>query len=302
MSLLAFQRRMMEDVLRPLTADESMQVQCADGEYMSDRAAAYIRPNHHLSAFERLEIYNRQYWFRVMAALAEDFPALEAVVGSEQFAELSRHYLTAHPSRSYTLRNIGSCLPAWLAEHPEYAGGCAALALDAARVEWACVEAFDLAEMPPIGAEEIASLDTDAHLTLQPYLCLLKLHYPVDDLVLKVHEERRRRMASNPPVEETRQLSEEEIHEVQPCATWLAVHRHDLSVYYKRLARGEYQMLTALTEGNSIGAALEAAFLNAELEPEAQSEQVAAWFSNWTELGWLCSSQLPVAAISERVS
>jgi hypothetical protein len=282
---------MIEDVLRPLTTDESMQAHCGDGSSVSDHAEAYIKPNRHLSAFERLEIYNRQYWLRVMDALAEDFPALEAVIGRAQFKELSRQYLAAHPSRSFTLRNLGSCLPAWLAEHPEFAGNRAELALDVARVEWAYVEAFDLAELPPIGAEEIALLDTDAPLSLQPHLRLLELRYPVDDLLLNVHQRQRREKAFNPSAEETNSSEDGELLELQPSDTWLAVHRHDLSVYYKRLAREEYQMLTALSHGNSLGAALEAAFLHAELGPEEQAVNVAAWFKNWTELGWLCSSQ-----------
>jgi len=301
MSLLAFQRRMMEDVLRPLTADESMQARCADGSSVGDRAAAYIKPNRHLSAFERLEIYNRQYWFRVMAALAEDFPALEAAIGHARFEELSRQYLAAHPSRSFTLRNLGSSLPAWLSDHRDYAGERAELALDVARLEWTYAEAFDLAELPAIGAEEIAALDTDARLALQPHLRLLELRYPVDDLVLKVHQGRRSWIATNSTGEETRHPTDEEIPEVQPCDTWLAVHPFDLSVYYKRLEWEEYEMLTALANGLSLGTALETAFLHAELDPDEQSARVRDWFSNWTELGWLCSSPRLTAAISERV-
>lgn len=301
MSLLAFQRRMIEDVLRPLTTDESMQAQCGDGSSVSDHAETYIKPNRHLSAFERLEIYNRQYWLRVMDALAEDFPALEAVMGQAQFKELSRQYLVAHPSRSFTLRNLGSSLPTWLAEHREYAGDRAVLALDVAHLEWAYAEAFDLAERLPIGAEEIASLDTDAHLSLQPHLRLLELRYPVDDLVLRVHQSLRRERAFNPSAKETNSSEDGALPELQPCDTWLAVHRHELSVFYKRLAREEYRMLAALADGNSLGTALEAAFLHAELEPEEQTENVAAWFRNWTELGWLCSSQQPAAVVSEGI-
>jgi hypothetical protein len=302
MSLLAFQRRMMEDVLRPLTADESMQAQCADGSSVSDRAAIYIKPNRNLSAFERLEIYNRQYWLRVMAALAEDFPALEAVIGQEQFEELSRQYLTAHPSRSFTLRNLGSRLPAWLAEHHQYAGENVERALDVARLEWAYAEAFDLAEFPPLGAEEIATLDTEAHLALQPHLQLLQLRYPVDDLVLSVHRRLRSEMLSDPPSEETNSPEDKELPEVLPCDTWLAVHRHELSVYYKRLEREEFEMLSSLANGHSLGSALESTFLHAELSPDEQSAHVGAWFGSWTELGWLCSVQQPAAAVSGWIS
>jgi len=302
MSLLAFQRRMIEDVLRPLAADESMQVQCADGSSVSDRAGAYIKPNRHLSAFERLEIYNRQYWFRVMAALAEDFPALKAVLGETRFEALARHYLASHPSRSFTLRNLGSSLPAWLAEHREFAGDRAELALDVARMEWAYIESFDLAELAPISMDETAALDTEYCLTLQPHLRLLKLRYPVDDLVLSVHQGLRRKAASNRSGEETPSSSDEKIQDLHPCEIWLAVHRHNLSVYYKQLGREEYEMLTNLATGNSLGTALEAAFRHVELNSDQQSAQVGAWFSSWTELGWICSAQQPAAAALERMS
>ena len=60
--------------------------------------------------FERLEIYNRQYWYRVLGALAEDFPRLRAVIGGRAFEAMSIAYLSEHPSRSFSLRNLGSHL------------------------------------------------------------------------------------------------------------------------------------------------------------------------------------------------
>ena len=74
-----------------------------------------------LTSFERLEIYNRQYWFRVIAAVSEDFPALAAVLGREKFDRLVLAYLKENPSTSFSLRNLGARLPAWLASYPEFA-------------------------------------------------------------------------------------------------------------------------------------------------------------------------------------
>ena len=123
-----------------------MRATTPDGRSTSAVAESFIAPNSRLTAFERLEIYNRQYWFRVLGALAEDFPGLRAVIGGRRFDALSIAYLTAHPSRSFTLRNLGSKLPEWLAAHPEQAGRRHRLAVDVARIEWAFVEAFDSAE------------------------------------------------------------------------------------------------------------------------------------------------------------
>ena len=40
---------------------------------------------------------------------------------------------------------------------------------------------------------------------------------------------------------------------LRPRPTWLAAHRVDLSVYYRRLEREEFQMLTAIREGLRAG-------------------------------------------------
>ncbi len=85
MNLETLQREMAAAVMLPLTPNEEMCAEAPDGRRMSDVARAFIAPNSRLSAFERLEIYNRQYWFRVLGALAEDFPALRAVIGAQAF-------------------------------------------------------------------------------------------------------------------------------------------------------------------------------------------------------------------------
>jgi len=85
MTLLELQRRMAEDVRRPLTADFEMRDTTDDGASVGAIAASYISPNDRLSSFERLEIYNRQYWFRLISAVSEDFPTLNALLGAKRF-------------------------------------------------------------------------------------------------------------------------------------------------------------------------------------------------------------------------
>jgi len=58
-------------LFRPLTPKWGMQKRWTDGSRMEELAAAFIKPNDRLSSFERLEIYNRQYWFRVLDCLYE---------------------------------------------------------------------------------------------------------------------------------------------------------------------------------------------------------------------------------------
>ena len=69
MDLASLQREMAAAVMQPLTKDENMRASASDGRPMAEVAASFIAPNSRLTAFERLEIYNRQYWFRVLGRI-----------------------------------------------------------------------------------------------------------------------------------------------------------------------------------------------------------------------------------------
>src|SRR5277367_31126 len=157
MKLLALQRTMARAVMQPLTTSEHMREKAPGGGTMRAYASRFIKPNDRLTSFERLEIYNRQYWFRLFSAMAEDFPGLRNVLGEKQFDAMCKAYLIDCPSTSFTLRNLGSKLESWLRSHPKWAGKKQTLALDIARLEFAAVEAFDNEAKPPLRAEDLAA-------------------------------------------------------------------------------------------------------------------------------------------------
>src|SRR5258708_1223728 len=137
MRLAALQRTMERAVMQPVRGSERMQNTAPDGKSMRSYASRFIKPNDRLTSFERLEIYNRQYWFRVLSSMVEDFPGLRAVLGDRRFEAMSKAYLVDCPSRSFTLRNLCARLEAWLWKNPRWAGAKQALAVDIARLEWA---------------------------------------------------------------------------------------------------------------------------------------------------------------------
>lgn len=186
--LHALQQRMAAAVMRPLTRNEQMRQRDADNRPIADEAAAFIKPNDRLTSFERLEIYNRQYWFRIFSSFEEDFPGLKSIVGTRKFERLMRAYLEAHPSRSFTLRNLGSSLSTWLRENPEYIQPRDAEAVAMADLEWAHIEAFDNERRQPLTTEEIALLDDLSLLSLQPYLRLVEAPSAVDDALIAVRD------------------------------------------------------------------------------------------------------------------
>lgn len=292
MNLEAIQRAMAAAVMQPLTADDNMQAQTADGRLMETVADSFIAPNSRLSSFERLEIYNRQYWYRVLGALAEDFPALDAVVGAEAFQRISIAYLNAHPSGSFTLRNLGRHLPAWLTANPSFTGRRHRLAIDVARIEWAFVEAFDSAERDPLTLEQISTLDAGSRLALQPHLQLIALEYPADDLVLSLHKREKRQTSEAGVPHDEAPSAPARLPRLRRKLTWVAAHRVDFSVYYRQLQREEYLTLAAIRQGLSLADAIGAGFIDSRIPECRRAQRIQQWFADWAELGWICAPEL----------
>ena len=291
MRLMELQRTMARAVMQPLTATERMRNTSPDGKSMRAYASRFIKPNDRLTSFERLEIYNRQYWFRVLSSMIEDFPGLRAVLGDRRFDGMSKAYLMDCPSRSFTLRNLGSRLEAWLRMHPKWAGAKQALALDIARLEWADIEAFDGKEEPPLRPEDLAAeAGANLRLRLQPYVRLLDLKYPVDDLLLEVRtEDEDTDFASNAFQEKHKRKRVRAVAKLKPAAIFLAVHRVDDSVYFRRIEREEFVMLSALRGDKGLGKAIEAAFQKSKVPVQERAALLKRWFQNWAALGWFCN-------------
>ena len=290
MKLRALQRTMVRAVMQPLTRTERMQNTAPDGKPMRAYAARFIKPNERLTSFERLEIYNRQYWFRVLSSLVEDFPGLRAVLGARCFEEMSKAYLTDCPSRSFTLRNLGSRLELWLRKHPQWLGAKQDLALDITRLEWADIQAFDGKAEPALRPEDLSGADeATLHLKLQPYVQLLSLRYPVDDLLLEVRQEDEDTdFASNAFQEKRKRKRVQAVAKLKPAPIFLAVHRIDYSVYFRRIEPEEYAILKALRAGKPLGEAIEVGLRRTKIPLEERAASVQEWFQNWAALGWFC--------------
>jgi hypothetical protein len=291
MSLEQLQREVFEVIRQPLTADERMRKRTLDGRSTKEIVEKIIKPNDRLSSVERLEIYNRVYWFRILSSLADDFPGLRAVVGQRRFDKLITAYLSDRPSESFTLRNLGSRLEGWLREHPEFTPKTERIALDMVRLEWADIDVFDSAELPKMAESDLGKLGADPALHLQPYLRLLDLKYPVDDLLLSVrqHLEPESDIASNVVMmDHPSGRREKRIALPKPKKTFLAVHRQDNEVYFKRLQPEAFALLRALQEGKRLSEAIEATVNWSNQKVEHITVRLHDWFANWAALGWFC--------------
>jgi hypothetical protein len=299
MTLGELQKRAASAIMAPLTASDDMAAK------WRREADTLIKPNSRLAPLERLQIYSRSYWFRVLDCLYDDFPGLCAALGRRAFNRLSRAYLTGRPSESFSLRNLGEGLEQWLRAHPEFAGPHFDLALDMVRLEWAHIEAFDgearkplgpedLLELGPedlleLGPEDLLELGPELRLSLQPHLTLLELKYPVDHLRIAVNDLLEEHdSASNAVAERDQHRAVQRYRRLKPQPIHLAVYRAEDFVWYRRLDPGEYRLLDALRQGLPIGEALEKAMQGSAIAEERFAAAVQEWFAGWARMGWLC--------------
>ena len=86
---------------------------CGWSLYDRGRRVLYCA-NSKLNAFERLEIYNRQYWFRVLGARAETFPRVSARPCAQPHVsgEYGRAHALAIGRGAHTRKRMGGFAPA----------------------------------------------------------------------------------------------------------------------------------------------------------------------------------------------
>jgi len=293
-ALRGVQRAFWRVIAQPLTRDNRTPRRGPDGRATAATVAGFIKPNDRLSAFERIQIYHRAYWFRLLDSLYDDCPGLRAVLGDRKFMRLAEAYLARHPSRSFTLRNLPDRLAAFIRAEPRWTRPHTDLCFDMARFEWAQVVVYDEAALPLFTTDDLLDADPSRlRLELQPYLQLLALDHPVDELLLAVKQREAllRREASNMPAgARPARAAPASARPVLPRRErcWVAVHRVDGGIYLKRLEREGFALLTALRAGRTLDDAIARAVPRRQAADAAWASRVQDWFRNWTELGWFC--------------
>lgn len=218
-----------------------------------------IKPGPELSAAERLELYHRQYWFRVLDSLAEDFPVLRRMAGDALFWELIEAYLLERPSRSFTLRHLGEAFADHIESSPlldeSRRGWFGAIA----RIEYAFMKCFECGQSALPEAEDLA----DSVIELQEHVQLLRLPYPAD------------LCWDWPDYSPAAFTTPEEIH----VAVWREPSGRSRQ---ERLEAAEVPLLSRLRDGIRLDALFD------ELpDPEPSEDDITRWFARWQGHRWL---------------
>jgi hypothetical protein len=153
---------------------------------------AIVLGDDRLSSDARVDIYANMYFYRILDALKEDFPATLAVLGPESFHNLVTGYILEHPPTDTSITNSGDHLADYLRDHPLRER--APFIADLAKLERATVEVFlgpDAPALQPDALRAVAVEDWPGmKLKLHPSAQILALDWRVSDLLRAVEEDR----------------------------------------------------------------------------------------------------------------
>lgn len=296
-SLREIQEDFFRLVTQPLDANDRSPSIFPDGSSAEAAAERLLTRSAALTSLQRAELYNRQYWFRLIDGLVEDFPGLYRLLGAGAFCQMAVAYLGKYPSRSFTMRYLGAHLATFLRENPSWLGTEVAFGLELAAVEYAQAMAFEAEELPALNPAEIVSATLgELTLVLQPCISLFELTYPVDEWLRgeRSYERDVSEASFSDGVSSSSAVCtdscEGRVDSAPPKKpTWLAVHRSHLKIYFKALDKPQYEVLTALKRGETLAESLDhgiEALPEESRTPEKIAIIVKGWFTQWGELKW----------------
>jgi hypothetical protein len=240
-----------------------------------------------LSSLERLQIYGNAYYTRLVECLRDEFPSLAYALGQKSFDAYAMGYLQSYPSQSYTLGQLGSNFPKFLAELPPRSADYptqppGSFLVDLARLERIYAEVVDgpgSEGLSPLSPDNLRTIPPEAwpgvKLIPVPSLRLARFGFPVHIYATSV------RKAECPQTIPP------------PCDTSLAINRREFIVRRASLNPLQYELLGQLIAGEPLGQAISLALDNIEADFDELAGELQSWFQEWTTWQFFASVELP---------
>lgn len=239
---------------------------------MPDDLDEIVLPSQALNPTERLSIYADMYFDRLIDILADEFPTVRHLLGTQNFATVAKEYVLSYPSTHYSLALLGKKFPRFLreeiseVEYPQrnFAGAIA-------MVERTMEDVFDEQQDDPLLFEELQSIKPESwnqvRLKTISALRLLQLPYPVNDYISAVRDGR-----STVIPDEDR--------------SFIVIYRLDYRIWRKDLDEQQFTLLSELHAGSALGEALVACAELPGSEPETLVSSIYEWFRDWSAEGF----------------
>jgi len=237
----------------------------AETNLPSQGITALVRGEARVSAIDRVEIYANMYFYRLLDAIKEDFPATLRVVGEANFHNLVTGYLTDYPPGDPSITEASRHLA-------EFTRNSSALEkwpfiADLIQLERAILEVFLGPDARPLAAEAMRVIPAaqwpSLLITVHPALQVINSEWRVDEIL--------RALESGQPLAQPK-------HERRGILVW----RNDYSVNYRPLDDLERRALSMIRFGYPFGAMCEAVAIHRgdSVTPAQISRMITRWLTD----------------------
>lgn len=256
----------------PIDENSSISDIAPSGHTIEEEAKRFIRPSATLSPKNRIEIYNQQYWWRLLSIMHENFPLVTTLFGYFDFNQsIAMPYLQKYPPHHWSLNFLGDSLPVWISEY--YHQDDKDLVLESVHLDLSYNLSFTAGERSALINDEFI---LKRKVATQPHLFLLKMKYdliPFRAYLLK----------HNPDY-----FTDHDFPKLNKKEHHIALYRDSkLNIASKEISASEYMALQKFKEGLSVEE-----FCN-WLETQETSivrdaeKNLILWFQEWIAIGWL---------------
>lgn len=264
---------------RPIDVENRINPFSPSGRSMDIEAAEHIAPSPTLQSIERIQIYNQQYWWRLLNTLHESFPFTVRLFGYFNFNQMIGFpYLMKYRPVHWSLAFLGDRIVQWCVE--EYIWNGKQMVKDALEIDWAFTASFVCKSLEPLTSEQLTEQGEaifSKTLYIQPSIFLFEHGYNLFQYRLKLLEHDCDYWISNglPIMDRSKRY----FH--------VLYRNKNNDIAWKEISYGEFFILSQFQKGASIDHVCE---LLEEQEPacyEAAAENLQHWFHEWAQREWL---------------
>lgn len=266
---------------RPVGNDNLMNPIAPSGVPMEVEAADHIAPSPTLRPDQRIQIYNQQYWWRLINAMQESFPLVSRMFGFYEFNRvLAIPYLVKYPPRHWAISTIGDRLTQWVAE--EYHEGDKSFIADVVALDWGFLAGMSVPELPSL-SQLTSSGEVDADkiseeiLYTQPHVHFFGFDYDLFKYRTAYLQHDHEYWAENvcPELDRSRFFHMVLYRNSENRMSWVEIDEIAFAILKK------------FQQGSTIDAVVEWLEHQDAAMYEKALEHFQEWFQGWTARGWL---------------
>jgi hypothetical protein len=113
--LASIQKWFISIIEKPLTENQELAPLTERGNLVKEESIVVIQPSKTMQPYERMQVYNQQYWWRFYSIMQDQYPFLVRLFGYGDFnRQLVIPYLKSYPSKHWSLKPLGINLVKWL--------------------------------------------------------------------------------------------------------------------------------------------------------------------------------------------